>query len=503
MDNIPLQYDQATGLSYEIIIGIETHVQVLSVSKAFCPCENRYGGLPNSRVCPICLGLPGAMPRVNKRLYEAAILAGAAFKSTVAESISFVRKNYMYPDLTKGYQITQNPQICQGGYLDVMVNHQPKRIGLIGLHMEEDVGKSLHLDEEPDTVYIDYNRCGTPLLEIVSQPCMYSADEAVAYAQGLREIVRHLGISNGDMEEGSLRCDANINLRIHHQGQIYATPIAEIKNMNSFKAIRSAIDFEARRQIDAWKETGITIKDKEGIKTTRNWDNKIGQTVFMRSKGPLDDYRFFVDPDLPCTLVPKDWVKELTTQVGELPLQTRIRLKEQYGLSDFDCETITQSRSLVAFYEKALLSAKNPKKIANWLLSELMAVLKEKNLDITQSPVSAENLAALSNVVEEGKINGKQAKEVFEKMVHTGQGPDELIQSLGLSQMDDEAAIRKLALEVLSENPQAIEDYKNGKDNALKYLMGQLMKKSKGKAKPDAASKILEKELGPCPGKSL
>lgn len=501
MNTNHLQHDAKTGLSYELVIGIETHVQVLSRSKAFCACENRYGGMPNSRVCPVCLGLPGALPRVNSRLYEAAILAGAAFGCQIATRATFVRKNYMYPDLTKGYQITQKPQICQGGYLNVLVNGMPKRIGLVGLHMEEDVGKSLHLDDDPYTAYIDYNRCGAPLLEIVSEPCMHGADEVVAYAHALREIVRHLGISNGDMEEGSLRCDANINLRIHRDGQIYPTPIAEIKNMNSFKAIRRAVEYEIQRQLAQWQETGITLKDEEGIKTTRNWDDKTGCTVFMRSKGPLDDYRFFVDPDLPSILVPQDWVAQLATQVGELPVQTRERLKKEYELSDFDCEMITQSRSLILFYEQAVKYAKNPKRVANWLLTELMAVLKDKNLDIAESPVTPENLAALTNVIEEGQINGKQAKDVFVQMIATGTSAQQLIKDLDLSQVCDVDAIKALALEVLEENPQAIADYKSGKDNALKYLMGQLMKKSKGKAKPDFASAILEEHLGFCPGK--
>ncbi|MGL4524589.1 MAG: Asp-tRNA(Asn)/Glu-tRNA(Gln) amidotransferase subunit GatB [Spirochaetia bacterium] len=495
MNNKPLSYDESTGLSYQLIIGIETHVQVLSQSKAYCGCENRYGGMPNSRVCPVCLGLPGALPRVNKRLYEAAILAGLAFGSKIQDSVNFVRKNYMYPDLTKGYQITQSPQICQGGYIDVSIGGERKRIDLVGLHMEEDVGKSLHLEDEPETSYIDYNRCGAPLLEIVTHPCLHTAEEAVAYAQGLRELVRHLGISNGDMEEGSLRCDANVNLHIHCEDQIFATPIAEIKNMNSFRSIRGAIEFEITRQLVQWKEDKITLHDKAGIKTTRSWDDKAQCTLFMRSKGPLDDYRFFNEPDIPCTIVPHSLIQILQSEVGELPIDTRIRLKEAYGLSDFDVETLTQSRAFVKFYEQSVQGAKAPKKVANWILSELVAVLKEKNLTIETSPISAVSITDLSNLVEDGQINGKQAKTVFEEMVLTGEGAQNLVQKLGLSQVADHQAIEGFAQEVLHENPQAISDYKNGKDNALKFMMGQLMKKSRGKANPDLASQILQKLL--------
>jgi aspartyl-tRNA(Asn)/glutamyl-tRNA(Gln) amidotransferase subunit B len=486
--------DSATGLQYELIIGIETHVQVLSRTKAFCGCENSYGGIPNSRTCPTCLALPGAHPRVNKRLFEAAILTGLAFNSKIAEKTGFVRKNYSYPDLTKGYQISQGSPVAVGGSIAVESEGRRKNIDLVGLHMEEDVGKTLRIDGTEE-IYLDYNRSGAPLLEIVSQPVIYSVNEAVAYAAALREIVRYLGVSTGDMEEGSLRCDANINLRIHKDNCVYVTPIAEIKNMNSFRAIKKALEFEIQRQLEAWLENSITIDSPEGIKMTRRWDEESGQTLFMRYKGVLDDYRFCPEPDLKVTTIPQSWVDELKGRVGELPLALRDRLKGEYGLTDFDAETLTAQRELAAYYEEALKNTKNPKRLANWVLTELLGALKPLNKDITASPVSAESMAALVNAIEDNLINGKQAKDVFEAMIATGKAPAVLIKELGLEQIADNTLIDALIDEVLAENPKAIADYKAGKDHALKFLMGMAMKKSKGKINPGAASELIVKKL--------
>lgn len=493
----PLHKDEKSGITYEIVIGIETHVQILSASKAFCSCENSYGGIPNTRVCPVCLALPGAQPKANRRLFEAAALAGLAFKSQIAEKTGFARKNYVYPDLPKGYQITQSQPICQGGFLEFDINGQRKKVELEELHMEEDVGKILNIDDGEGSLYLDYNRSGAPLIEIVSKPQMSSPEEAGAYAQALREIVRSIGISNGDMEEGSLRCDANINLRIHKaDGSIAATPIAEIKNMNSFRAMRRALAYETQRQLAQWQETGIALGSPQGGKTTRRWDEKAGVTMFMRNKGPLDDYRFFPEPDLKETVLSPAFIAGLKPQAGELPLAMRDRLKKSYGLSDFDCETLSGQRALAAYFEKAAKGAKNPKKTANWILTELLAKLKRLGLTIEQSPISPQNLRELADAVEEGIINGKQAKEVFERMAASGMSPKSLIGQLGLAQTADSPSIEALVEEILKENPAAVADYRAGKDNALKFLMGQLMKKSKGKANPDAASKLFMEKLG-------
>lgn len=495
MSNVKIFTDEKTGLKYELIVGIETHVQILSNTKAFCKCKNQYGGIPNTRCCPTCLALPGAMPSVNKRLFESAILAATAFNCSIDSSTSFVRKNYFYPDLTKGYQITQIPQIATGGFIEIELDGYTKKISLMGLHMEEDVGKSIVIEDGTGSTYIDYNRAGSPLLEIVSNPDMNSVEEAMAYATALREIVRYIGISNGDMEEGSLRCDANINLKIYKDDKIYTTPITEIKNMNSFKFIKSAMLFEVRRQIDTFLLDGIVLGDKCAVKTTRRFDSKNNSTVFMRKKGSDDDYRFWSEPDLKNISLTKEFISSIAKNINELPLAMRHRFKAEYELTNDDCEVLTSQKSLAIYFEEAAKNAKSPKKVANWILSELLGVLKEKNIAINDSPIKATAITDLLNTVEDGKISSAQAKEVFSKMLTTSKSVNELISELGLVMVSDLSAIEKLADEVLAENQQSILDYKAGKDNALKYLMGQLMKKSKGTAKPDIASDILKKKL--------
>ncbi|MCL2521035.1 MAG: Asp-tRNA(Asn)/Glu-tRNA(Gln) amidotransferase subunit GatB [Spirochaetaceae bacterium] len=487
--------DSTSGLQYKVVIGMESHVQVLSQSKAFCGCANSYGGIPNSRTCPSCLALPGALPRVNKRLFEAAIMLGQAFGCTINKQTGFARKSYSYPDLTKGYQITQTAPICTGGAIEIELDGGVKHIHLVGLHMEEDVGKTLKLEDSGE-IYLDYNRCGAPLLEVVSQPEISNANEAVAYAMALRELVRYTGIGNGDMEEGSLRLDANINLHIHKDGQVYKTPIAEVKNMNSFKAIKQAINYEISRQLKEWQETGITMSHPNGIKTTRRYDDSSESTIFMRKKGILDDYRFCPEPDLKTTTLNAEWLKQLQAKVGELPLAKRRRLKASYGLSDFDVETLTAERELVNYYEEALNACANPKRLANWLLTELLGKLKTAGLTITSpQSIPPSGLAALVNLIEEGKVNGKQAKELFEVMFSTGKEPIILIKELNFTNVNDETVIKSFIAEVLAENPQAISDYAAGKSNALKFLMGMVMKKSKGQANPEEASRLLEAEL--------
>ncbi|NIZ47483.1 Asp-tRNA(Asn)/Glu-tRNA(Gln) amidotransferase subunit GatB [Entomospira nematocerorum] len=493
---IPVYEDKESGLKYQLIIGLETHVQVLSKTKAFCRCENSYGGIPNSRTCPVCMALPGAMPEVNQRLFEAAVLCGLTFGSTIRMDNHFARKNYSYPDLPKGFQITQTSPICMGGSIKIKNDNAIKEIPLIQLHMEEDVGKSLQIaDEQID--YYDYNRAGTPLLEIVSAPAMHSPEEASTYLTTLREIVRFLGISDGEMENGSLRCDANINLKIETKDGWITTPITEVKNMNSFRALRRAISFEAQRQLQEWLNNGITLQSHDAVKTTRRWDDDNNQTVFMRNKGVLDDYRFSREPDLPNIALEPDWIDNLKERLDLTPMEYREQLMTSYDLTEDDAYTITSSRELLSFYIEAANGAISAKKVANRLLSELLAVLKDRNITIQQSPISPAQLRSLCDLVEKNIITSKQSKKVFLAMVESSKDPQILVTELGLQLIDDPQQIEKWVHEVLAESPQAVTDYHQGTDHALKFMMGQLMKKSAGKAQAEIARDLFLRILGP------
>ncbi|NIZ19416.1 Asp-tRNA(Asn)/Glu-tRNA(Gln) amidotransferase subunit GatB [Entomospira culicis] len=493
---IPIYQDEQSQLKYQIIIGLETHVQVLSKTKAFCACENSYGGIPNSRTCPICLALPGAMPEVNQRLFEAAALCGLTFGSTITMENTFARKSYTYPDLPKGYQITQINAICKGGSIKIKHQGEVKEIALVQLHMEEDVGKNLQIADE-QTDYYDYNRAGTPLLEIVSTPTMHSPEEASTYLMTLREIVRFLGISDGEMESGSLRCDANVNLKIETDKGWIATPISEVKNMNSFRALRRAIEFEASRQLALWQTDGITLNDPKAIKTTRRWDDASGTTIFMRNKGVLDDYRFNQEPDIPTVLLNEAWLEQLRQKLEPTPMEYREELIQTFGLTEEDAYTITSSKELLHYYLEAAKGAISPKKVANRLLSELLAVIKEKNISISQSPIKPNQLRELCDLVEQATITGKQSKSVFTQMLATGEDAKDLVQKLDLKQLDDPNTIAQWVQEVLAEFPKAVEDYHQGTDHALKFMLGQLMKKSAGKAKAETARELFLQALGP------
>lgn len=493
---IPIYEDKKSKLRYQIIIGLETHVQVLSKTKAFCKCENSYGGIPNSRTCPVCTALPGAMPEVNQRLFEAAVTCGLIFNSTINTENKFARKNYSYPDLPKGFQITQKYPICTEGSITIKVNDSVKKVPLIELHMEEDVGKNLQLEGE-NVEYYDYNRAGAPLIEIVSAPALHSPEEAVTYLVTLREIVKFLEVSDGEMESGSLRCDANVNVSIETEQGWIKTPITEIKNMNSFKALRKAIEFEANRQLNLWQENNISFDHPEATKTTRRWDENLQQTIFMRNKGVLDDYRFSHEPDLPTVVLDKKWINSIHKNLEATPMDHREYLRNHYKITEDDAYIITSSKPLLHFYLEAAENAINPKKVANRLLSELLGTLHEKNISIKDSPITPRQLRDLCDLVEKNIITGKQSKQVFAHMIESREDAIVLVEKLNLKQLDDINLIESWVKEVLLEFPKAVEDYHQGTDHALKFMMGQLMKKSSGTAKADIARDLFLRLLGP------
>jgi len=487
----------SSELSYEVIIGCEIHCQLLTKTKAFCSCENRYGGMPNSRVCPVCLGLPGALPAVSDEYVKLGVKAGFALGCTVNEYSKFDRKHYFYPDLVKGYQITQfDKPICENGAVEVNMAppNEPPRIRTVRIeriHLEEDAGKSLHIEGAHS--YIDYNRCGVPLIEIVSQPDMKSPEEAAQYMQTIREILRFVGVTDGNLEEGALRCDANVNLKIIENGKEYRTPISEIKNINSFRAVRDACAYEVRRQLEEFKTDRQEYR--ADFKRTMGWDEPAKKTVIQRTKNSAIDYRFMREPDIPPLMLSRAYVDSVRRAVGELPAAKRERFKKEYGLSEFDVETLTADRNLAEWFEAAAVKTKDPKKVANWVLAEVLAVLNEKNIGLDRLPFGPAHIAELVNALDAQAITSKQAKDVFVEMVKNGKHPQDIIEEQGMTQVNDAGAIEKLVDEVFAANPQAIADWKKGKTNVAGWLMGQVMKKSQGKANPNQTTELVRKKL--------
>ena len=503
---------------YEIVIGCEIHTQLLTKTKAFCACENRYGGMPDTRVCPVCLGLPGAMPRVSEGYVELGAVAGQALNCRIARFTKFDRKHYFYPDLAKGYQITQyDIPLCADGYVDLPFIHYPederpgeakcrpvnfkgencivddryRRVRIERIHLEEDVGKSLHLEGAHS--YIDYNRCGTPLIEIVTKPDMTSPEEASLFMQTVQEILRYVKVTKGNLEEGNMRCDANINLNVWENGALYHTPISEIKNLNSFRAVKDACAYEAKRQLKEFETDRQPFN--AGFKVTMGWDEAKGETVVQRTKNSFVDYRFVVEPDIKPFSVSEELIARAKEAVGELPEAKRVRFIKEYGLSAFDAETLTATRELALWFEEAAKKSKSPKRAANLILTELLAVLNETQETIDSVSITPLHIAELADALESGKITSKQGKTVFEKMLATKKLPSEIIKEEGMEQVNDAGAIEKIVESVVAANPQAVADFKGGKTNALGWLMGQVMKASHGKANPKQATELLKQRL--------
>jgi len=481
-------------MKYDVIIGCEVHVQLLTQSKAFCSCSNSFGGTPNSRVCPRCLGLPGSLPLPNRTMISSAIKAGLALHCQIAGLTKFDRKNYMYPDLPKAYQISQfDMPICTGGYLEVTVNGQKRKIAITRIHMEEDAGKNIHAEAGFNMSYVDYNRTGTPLLEIVSEPDIRGAEEAVNYVQSLREIMRFLDISDCNMEQGSLRCDANINLWIYEGEKRFATPIVEVKNMNSFKAMRSALEYETERQLEEWREKRLTLQAVG--KTTRGWSEQRAETVLQRMKEEAADYRYFPEPDIKPISVPQSLIREIKQTIEELPEQKRKRFIQDYEITQEAADALTQSKELCDYFEEAARGYNDPKRIANWILSEVKKLLNEKQITIEQFSVPARHITELIHIVDDGTISGKIAKDVFIEMAASGKTATDIVNAQGLAQISDAGELEALVEKIIRENPSTVADFKAGKQKALQYLMGQIMKATEGKANPGVAVELIKTKI--------
>ena len=473
-------------MDYEIVIGLECHVQLLTQSKMFCGCATDYDGTPpNTRVCPVCLGLPGALPVINRKAVEYTVMTGLALHCGIAEFAKFDRKNYHYPDLAKGYQVSQyDLPLTRQGWLDIEVDGQTKRVGITRVHLEEDTAKNTHLGE---TSLVDYSRAGVPLMEIVTEPDLRSPEEARVFASRLRGILRWIGVSTGDMEAGALRVDANISVRPSGQAEFGVK--TEIKNMNSFRSVKLALEYEAARQIDVLEHGGRIVQE------TRGWVEGEGRTVSQRSKEFAHDYRYFPEPDLPPLVLPSAEVERLRAQLPELPEARAERLMAQYGLSPYDAGVLTGSRAVADYYEAAVSAHGNGKAVANWVSGEMFRLLRAANLEIEASPVPPQALAELLGLVDDGTIGISVAKTVLEEMFATGQRAGEIVRAKGLTQISDQDQLRRVAAEIIAANPKAVADYRGGKPTAVKFLVGQVMRATKGQANPTVAGEILEQLL--------
>jgi len=474
-------------MEYEVVIGMEVHAELSTKSKIYCSCTTEFGGDPNTHCCPICTGMPGVLPVLNKSVVEYAVRAGLATNCKISSFSKQDRKNYFYPDLPKAYQISQlyNP-LCTDGYVEIEVEGKKKRINIREIHIEEDAGKLVH-DEWGTETLVDYNRCGVPLIEIVSQPDMRSAEEARLYLENLKAILEYAGVSDCKMQEGSLRAD--INLSVRPKGQKEFGTRTEMKNINSFKAIVRAIEYESRRQIEELESGGKVEQE------TRRWDDNKGISYAMRNKEEAHDYRYFPDPDLVPIVVDEKWVEEIRASLPEMPESRKERYITQYGLPEYDAGILTSSIKLANFFESALEKTSNAKAVSNWIMGDLMRILKDKEMEADEIPFPAEYLAELVNLIDEGTISGTIAKKVFAKMFDTGKAPGTIVKEEGLEVVSDEGAIVEAVKKVIVANPQSVADYKGGKEKAIGFLVGQVMRETKGKANPQIVNKVLREEL--------
>lgn len=478
-------------MEYEAVIGLEVHAELLTQSKVFCGCSAKFGAPPNQNTCPVCLGMPGALPVLNRRVVEFAIRAGLAAGCEIARHSRWARKNYFYPDLPKGYQISQYElPICLHGHIDIEINGSARSVRLTRIHMEEDTGKNIH-DAHGDASLVDFNRCGVPLLEIVSEPDIRSPQEAGAYLRKLRAILQYLEICDGNMEEGSFRCDANVSVRPRGSTQL-GTKV-EVKNMNSFRAVERAIEYELKRHADVLTEGGRLVQE------TRLWDPDREVTRPMRSKEFAHDYRYFPEPDLLPLVVSDEWIDAVRRSLPELPDARRQRFVREYGLPEYDADVLTMRKDVADYYEAAVRAYRNPKAVSNWVMGDMLRIIRERKLDnalvIHDWPVPPERLGAMVELIDSGEISSKIAKAVFEEMVNTGKTPVQIVAEQGLTQISDESALTAAIDAVVAANASKVADYRSGKDKLFGFFVGQVMKATQGKANPQKVNELLKAKL--------
>lgn len=472
---------------YETVVGLEVHVELHTKSKIFCGCSTSFGAPPNTHTCPVCLGHPGVLPVLNRQAVEYAMKAAMAINCEIADWCKFDRKNYFYPDSPKAYQISQFDQpVGQNGWIDIEVNGKTKRIGITRLHLEEDAGKLTHIDGGHGSL-VDLNRVGTPLVEIVSEPDLRSPEEAKAYLEKLRAIMLYCDVSDVKMEEGSLRCDANISIRPYGQEKFGTR--AELKNMNSFRGVQRGLEYEELRQADILDGGGIVVQE------TRRWDESQGKTFSMRGKEEAHDYRYFPDPDLVRVHIDEEWKARVRASIPELPDARQARYIEQFGLSSYDAGVLTASMKLADFFEESLKHTNDAKASANWIMGDLLGYLNANNLELGDVKITGQGLGEMIQLIEKGTISTKIAKTVFKGLIETGKTAQQIVEEQGLVQISDESAILSIVDAIIAANPQSVEDFRNGKEKAIGFLVGQIMKETKGKANPGLVNKLLVERL--------
>ncbi len=477
-------------MEYEPVIGLEVHAQLLTCSKIFCGCSTTFGEEPNTQTCPVCTGQPGSLPVLNRKAVEFAIKIGLATHCRIASYSVFARKNYFYPDLPKGYQISMYEYpLAEDGFIEITIQGMKKRIGIIRIHMEEDAGKLKH-GETPETArfsYVDFNRTGVPLVEIVSGPDLRSPQEAGEYLRRLRAILQYLEVCTGDMEKGTFRCDANVSVR--PKGETQFGTRTELKNMNSFRHVEKALEYEIKRQIRVLEEGEAIIQE------TRLWDASQNITLSMRGKEEAHDYRYFPDPDLVPLKVGEDWIEEIRQSLPELPDRKKERFIQEYRLPEYDAEILTSTKAMANYFESCVRLFPDPKTVSNWMMGDLLRELKKDEREVDQCPVTPQHLAGMLSMMKDGTISGKLAKDVFEEMYRTGDLPEKIVQEKGWIQILDTGEIEGAIKKVIQANPKLVEDYQRGKEKVFGFLVGEVMKQTKGKANPKLVNELLRKKL--------